>query len=226
MSKTIIGKKIIVTPQIPRVFFFFFFFATVKICHDKIPLSCSRLCRGRAQGMSLRAQRSVAHAVPNRDKLATHVVSISCCDTNELRRDLGCSYHDLTLSRPKIFVSRPSFHSLHISLSRQGKVLSQHKVPCYLCPLSGHRRTFSQHRIFFYVCSLSRLKSLCRNRKIPCQNNLYRDTESHVATLNLLLPPFPIMHCKLCRDMESPYPTSLFVATTNALSRHRISFLG
>ena len=67
--------------------------------------------------MSLHAQRSVAHVVPNRDKLVAHAVSSSCHDTDELRRNMGSSYHDLTLSQPKIFMSWPSFHSLHISLS-------------------------------------------------------------------------------------------------------------
>ena len=41
-----------------------------------------------------RAQRSVACVVPYRNKLAARAVFVFCCDTDELRRDMGSSYHD------------------------------------------------------------------------------------------------------------------------------------
>ena len=146
------------------------------------------------------AQGSIAHAVPNRDKLAAHAVSVSCHDTDELRCDMGSSYYDLTLSRPKIFVSRPSFDSLHISLSRQGKVLSRHKVHCCLYSLS-------RQGIFFHTRSLSRLKSLFRDRKIPSSKQplsrhgkSYRDTKPSAALIPCVRPEKILIYGKRAKS--------------------------
>ena len=126
-----------------------------NLCRDRTTLShtlCLVVCAPRA---CCCAPNALSHAMPYHDKLAALAVFVSCRDTDELRRDMGYSYHDKILSLPKIFVSRPSFHNLHIFLLRQGKVLLRHKVPCCLYPRSRRRKTLSRHRIFFHARSLS-----------------------------------------------------------------------
>ena len=114
-------------------------------------------------------------------------------------------------------MSRPSFHSLYISLLRQGKVLSRHKVLCCLCPLSRNRRTLSQHGIFFLARSLSRLKSLCRDKKknpssrkpLSRHGKSYHDTKSSVA----FIP---------CRDIVNSVATWNRPSQQLSLSRQRM----
>ena len=71
-----------------------------NLSRARIPITCACLSCASSSVVAterlsrVRKSASIAHAVPYHDKLATRVVSVSCHDTDELRRDMGFSYHD------------------------------------------------------------------------------------------------------------------------------------